>query len=88
VATIYIPNALRQYTNGRDRIEVEGGGSLRRVIDKLEVVCPGLRDLLIEEDEIRPGIAFFVDDEMAAEGLIQRVGDDGTVHILPAIGGG
>lgn len=87
MTTVFIPSTLRTFSAGRDRVAVPGG-SLRRVIDALDTACPGLKAQLVVDDDIRPGIAFFVNDEQAAEGLIQPVPDDATVHILPALGGG
>lgn len=87
MATVFIPSPLREYSAGRDRVTVPGG-SLRRVFENLDAECPGIIDELIVDDGIRPGIAVFVDDEQTSSGLIQRVPDDATVHLLPAIGGG
>jgi molybdopterin converting factor small subunit len=88
VATILIPTPLRSYSDGREKVEVKGGGSLRQVIDKLEAECPGIKAQLLEDGDIRPGIAIAVDDELTASGLLERVPEDGSVNILPAIGGG
>ena len=86
--TVFIPQPLRTYTDGKDRVDLPNGGSLRRVIHSLEAQYPGLEAQLLEDDAIRPGIAFFINDEQASEGLIQPVPDDATIHILPALGGG
>jgi hypothetical protein len=88
VATILIPTPLRAYSHGRDHVDVAGGGSLRQVIDKLEAECPGIKAQLIEDGDIRAGIAIAIDDELTASGLLERVPEDGSVNILPAIGGG
>jgi len=87
MATVFIPAPLRDYSGGRDRVEVPGG-SLRRVFESLDAECPGIGDELIVDDGIRPGIAVFIDDEQTVAGLIERVPDDGEVRLLPAIGGG
>lgn len=87
MATVFIPSPLRDYSGGRDRVEVPGG-SLRRVIESLDKECPGIGAELVVDDGIRPGIAVFIDDEMTSQGLIQRVPEDGTVRLLPALGGG
>ena len=88
MATILIPTPLRAYSGGRDQVEIPGGGSLRQVIDKLEAECPGIKAQLVEDGAIRPGIAIAVNDDLIAAGLIERVPDDASVNILPAIGGG
>ncbi|MPZ48458.1 MAG: molybdopterin synthase sulfur carrier subunit [Dehalococcoidia bacterium] len=88
MATILIPTALRSYTAGRTEVEVPGGGSLRQVIDKLDAAYPGLKAQLVEDDGIRAGIAIAINDELTSAGLLEQVPEDGSVNILPAIGGG
>ena len=87
MATVFIPAPLRSYSGGRDRVTVPGG-SLRRVFESLDIECPGIGGELVVDGGIRPGIAVFIDDELTSEGLIQAVPDDGTVRLLPAVGGG
>jgi hypothetical protein len=88
VATVLIPTALRSFSAGLDRVDVPGGGSLRGLIDQLEAACPGIKSHLLEDGDIRSGIAFFVDDEQTTQGLIERVPADAVVLIQPALGGG
>ena len=88
MATVFIPTALRSFSDGRDRIEVPGGSSLRGVIEQLEAACPGIKAQLVEDGDIRAGLAFFINDELTSEGLIERVPADATVLIQPAVGGG
>ena len=88
MVTVHIPGALREFSGNRDEVEVEGGASLRRVIDRLDAVCPGIKERLLYEDDIHPGIAFFINNEQTTEGLIERVPEDASIFILPAISGG
>ena len=37
---------------------------------------------------VHPGIAIFINDEQTTLGLIERVPEDATISILPAMGGG
>jgi molybdopterin converting factor small subunit len=85
---VHIPTALRSFSGGRSEVEVEGNASLRAVFERLDGACPGIRDHLLDEEGITPGIAIFINDEQETEGLIQRVPAEGTIHILPAMGGG
>jgi molybdopterin synthase sulfur carrier subunit len=87
MVTVFIPAPMRSFSGGRDRVEVEGH-NLRQVIDHLDAVCPGIKEQLVQEDDIRPGLAFAVNDELATDGLIERVPEGGRVLILPAVGGG
>ena len=78
---------MRSFSKGRDRVEVEGR-NLRQVIDSLDRACPGIKEQLLEDGDIRPGLAIAVNDELATSGLIEQVPEDGRVLILPAVGGG
>lgn len=88
VVTVHIPTGLRSLSGDRETVEVEGGASLRQVIERLEKECPGIKERLMYEGDIHPGIAFFIDGDQTSEGLIQRVPEDAHLYILPAIGGG
>jgi molybdopterin converting factor small subunit len=85
--TVIIPSTLRSFSAGRDRVIVDGR-TLRQVFDQLEAECPGIKGQLLEDGDIRPGLAIVVDNEITSEGLIATVEADTEVHILPAIGGG
>jgi molybdopterin converting factor small subunit len=87
VVTVVIPSPLRRFSGGEERVDVEGS-SLRQVFDNLGRLYPELRDRLVEGDDLRPGIAVAIDDEMTEDGLVASVGDGSTVHIMPAMGGG
>ena len=89
MVTVFIPNAFRKFSAGREQVEVPGGSSLRRVFEALERECPGIKDQLIFEGAIvHPGLAIFVNDEQITQGLIEQVPEDATLRILPAMGGG
>jgi sulfur-carrier protein len=88
VVTVHIPSPFRNYSDGRDKIEVEGK-TLRQVIESLNRECPGIKERLIGEDEaLRPGLAIAIDDYYTDQGLLQPIPDGASVHILPALGGG
>jgi hypothetical protein len=91
VVTIHIPTAFRQFSAGRETVEVtlpEGGGSLRRVIDLLEAECPGIKGPLMFEGGVHPSIAVFINDEQTTQGIIEHVPEDADIRLLPAMGGG
>ena len=87
MVTVFIPGPMRSFSDGRDRVEVEGR-NLRQVIDRLDEACPGIKEQLVQDGDIRPGLAIAVNDELATSGLIEQVPEDGRVLILPAVGGG
>jgi molybdopterin converting factor small subunit len=90
VVTVHIPTALRSFCGGRDAVEVAGGASLRQVFERLNAECPGIKARLFDDEgqDIHPAIAIFIDDEQTSEGLIQRVPEQASIRILPAMGGG
>ena len=87
MVTVFIPGPMRSFSDGRDRVEVEGR-NLRQVIEHLDEACPGIKSQLLEDGDIRPGLAIAVNDVLTTQGLIEQVPEDGTVLILPAVGGG
>ena len=86
---VWIPPRMQQFTDGKQQVQVPGT-TVRQVIGNLEREFPGIRDLLVdeEEDDLVPGIAVIVDGETSLLGMLERVNEDSEVHFLPAIGGG
>jgi molybdopterin converting factor small subunit len=89
MVTVMIPAPLRRFSDGHDRVEVEGG-NLRQVFDNVAKVYPDLKEQVInaDGDGLRPGLALAINDLYTDEGLLEKVPEGGTVHILPAMGGG
>ena len=87
MAKVWIPSLLRDMCGGDHLIDVPGR-SVRQVIDNLDTHCPGIRDRLIEDGDLRPDLAVSVDGETTQIGLLQPVAENSEVHILPALGGG
>jgi molybdopterin synthase sulfur carrier subunit len=93
VAIIFqIPGALRVYTDGQSRVEIEPAhGRLRDVLQALWSRYPGLRDRLAnEQGEVREHINIFVgnEDVRYLEGLATSIPDGAEISIVPAISGG
>lgn len=87
MATVWIPSLLRDLCSGERTVEVPGR-TVRQVIDNLEERCPGIRDRLVEDGELRPELAVSVDGETTQFGLLEPVGEQSEIYILPALGGG
>lgn len=87
MATAVIPALLRKLTGGRERVAVSGR-NLREVIADLERQFPGLREQLIQDDDLKPSVAVSIDGEVGAGGLLEPVRAESEIHFLPAIGGG
>ena len=78
---------LQGLTSGVKQVEVEGS-NMRRVIDRLEELYPGMKARLVDDGGIRPNLAVAIDGELARMGLLEKVGEHSEVHFVPAIGGG
>ena len=87
MATVYIPALMQALTDGVSKVEVSGS-SVRQIIDNLDKSYPGVKQRLMEDYGIRPGISVVVDGEVSPLGVLEKVGENSEVHFLPAIGGG
>ena len=85
--TVIIPALLRALTNGQDRVAVRGA-TVRQVVEDLERQFPGIKPHLVEDGDLKSGIAVSVDGEMGVGGLLDPVKENSEVYFLPAIGGG
>ena len=86
---VRIPTILRTYTGGAK--VVEGAGStLGELIDDLESHHPGIKDRLIEGEDLRRFVNLYVNDEDVRflGGLETPVSDGDNVTVLPAVAGG
>ena len=87
--TVRIPPALRGETEGRREVHA-AGATVRELLDDLVSRFPGLRDRLVEEDDIAPFVNVYVEGEdvRTLDGLETEVHDGSTVILLPAMAGG
>ena len=72
MALVFIPSLMRNLTEGKDRVEVEGR-TLRQVVNNLDAIYPGIKELVVENDRVRPGLALAVDGVVSATGLMGEV---------------
>ena len=90
--TFHIPGALREFTAGCSRVEIEE--SPRTVADALSalwMLYPGVRDrIATEQGQIREHINIFVGNEdiRYTGGLMSPISDGSQISIVPAISGG
>ena len=87
MATVFIPFAMRKIAEGASSVDVPGG-NLREVIDNLEALYPGMKERIVENDSLKPGLAAVVGEQPTREGLRAKVEADAEVHFLPHIAGG
>ena len=86
---VRIPTILRTYTGGEKAVTGQGG-TLSELIDDLESNHPGLKDRLIEGEDLRRFVNVYVNDEDVrfTGGLETSVDDGDQVVVLPAVAGG
>lgn len=87
MATVFIPAQLRDLTDGVDSLELNGK-TILEVISQLDEKFPGAKDRLTRGDQLRPGLAVSIGDQIASQGLYESVPADAEVHFIPALGGG
>ena len=87
MAIVFIPTMLQSLTGGVKQVTIEGT-SVRKIVDELDGLYPGMKDSLVEEGKIKPSISVAIDGEVARLGLMEKVAEDSEVHFVPAIGGG
>jgi molybdopterin synthase sulfur carrier subunit len=85
--TVIVPALLRKLTDGRERVAVHGA-TVRQVVEDLERQFPGIKTHLVEDGDLKSGIAVSIDGEMGIGGLLDPVKETSEVYFLPAIGGG
>jgi molybdopterin synthase sulfur carrier subunit len=89
MAEVWIPPKLQELTGGKQQVQVEGT-SVRRLINNLEILHPGIKEFLVDdgEDDLVAGLAVIIDGEVSLLGMLEKVRENSEVHFLPAIGGG
>jgi len=89
VSVVRIPPTLRAETAGERQVEVSGE-TVRDLLDDLMVRFPGLREQLLEDDELAPFVNVYVEGEdvRTRDGLETPVREGSTVILLPAMAGG
>jgi molybdopterin synthase sulfur carrier subunit len=87
VPTVFVPPQLKPLTGGVESVELEGG-TVRGLIATFDEKFPGVRDRLLQGDELRPGVSVSVNGRVTSLGLYQKVQSADEVHFIPAIGGG
>ena len=87
MVTVYVPTMLLPLTGGVKQVEV-AAANVRQVINGLEEQYPGIKERLVEDNQLRPNLSVAIDGEIARMGLLERVSENSEVHFVPAISGG
>lgn len=90
--TFHIPGALREFTAGRSKVEIEHSpATLADALSALWTIYPGVRDrIATEQGQVREHINIFIGDENAryTGGLASPVPSGSEILIVPAVSGG
>ncbi len=90
--TFHIPGALREFTNGRSRVEIEvAPKTVSEALSALWTLYPGVRDRVAnEQGQVREHINIFIGDENVryTGGLASPVPADSEISIVSAVSGG
>ena len=86
---VRIPTILRTYTGGEKAVPAEGT-TLWELIDDLEANHPGIKERLLDGEDLRRFVNVYVNDEDVrfTGGLDTSLGEDDQVVVLPAVAGG
>ncbi len=89
--TIFIPTPLRQFTEGKDTIEVNAA-TIAAALDELTGTYPDLRQhLFTSEGKLRAFVNIYLNDEdvrYLPEKDATKVSPADTLSIIPSIAGG
>jgi molybdopterin converting factor small subunit len=88
----HIPGALREFTAGRSRVEIDcSPTTLADALSALWVLYPGVRDRVVtEQGQVRQHINIFIGDENVryTGGLASPISAGSEISIVPAVSGG
>ncbi len=87
MAVVWIPSMMRELTAGQDRVRAPGA-TVAEVIDALETAHPGVKERLLAQGQLAPGVMVAVDGKRALRGLQEQVGEESEVRFLPIMAGG
>jgi len=87
MTTVRIPRPMQVFTHDREVVRGHGK-NVRVLIDNLEEAYPGLKDALVTDGKLKPGIAIMLDGHISPLGLLQPLSEENEVLFIPAIHGG
>lgn len=90
--TFHIPGALRDFTAGKSRVQIEDSPStLAEALSALWKLYPGVRDrIATEQGQVREHVNIFIGDENVryTGGLASPISANSEISIVPAVSGG
>ncbi len=88
--TVRIPTPLRKFTDGKDKVEVEGA-SVAQVLQGLETAHPGICARICDDKGVPKRFVniYYKDEDIRFLQSVETQLDDGSeLSIVPAIAGG
>ncbi len=86
MAVVFVSKLLRSAIP-EERLEVPGS-TVGEVIRRLGERYPAALSILVEDEDIAPGIAVVIGDQVGQLGMFDEVGEEAEIHFLPALSGG
>lgn len=87
MAIVHIPGVLYSLT-GNVQKQAVSGNTVGELIDQLDLIFPGIKNRLLEDNHLRSGLTVFVDGWVRQEGLKYKVEAESEVFFVPAVAGG
>ena len=78
---------MRVVTDGAAKVQIEGA-TVREILDRLEERYPGLGGRLVDDGQLRPGLAVFVDGANSGRRLRTKLKPDSELFFVESLGGG
>jgi len=92
MAKVHIPALLRGLTGGAAELQVPLAPgapiTVGQLLERMDALHAGLREALLYEGDLMPGIAVFIDNDQALMGLQAKVQPNSDVRFLPPVVGG
>jgi len=85
--TVFIPSMMQKLTGGAEQVVVEGS-SVRQVIRNLDKIHPGVKDWLLDDNQLKSNISVAIDGVITPMGLLEDVDHASEIHFVAAISGG
>ena len=86
---VTIPTPLREHTEGKDSVEVQGS-TVKEVFQDLGRQYTSITDRLLDGEKVRRFVNIFVNDEdiRYLQDMDTPVSDGDPISIIPAVAGG
>ena len=78
---------MQKLTGGAEQVVVEGS-SVRRVIKNLDKMHPGVKDWLLDNNQLKSNVSVAIDGVVTPMGLLEEVEETSEIHFVAAISGG